>query len=81
MKDILRVIKTNSSKWVHDELHEKFEWQRGYCAISVSPSATHSVERYIRNQESHHRKHRYEDEVVGILDACGIESDLRWLFE
>jgi putative transposase len=81
VKDLLRTIKTNSSRWVHDEIGAKFEWQRGYCAISVSPSATHSVERYIHNQEVHHKTKTYDREVIGILDACNIPYDLKYLFE
>ncbi len=79
VKDLLRTIKTNSSRWVHEVIGAPFEWQRGYCAISVSPSATRSVERYIHNQEKHHKGKTFEDEIVGILDASGIPYDRKYL--
>src|SRR5438477_10735416 len=35
---IARVIKTNSSRWVHEKGHTKFAWQAGYGVFSVSES-------------------------------------------
>src|SRR5947207_14596745 len=32
---IARVIKTNSSRWVHEKGHIKFAWQAGYGVFSV----------------------------------------------
>jgi len=35
--DAVRLIKTNSSVWIHDELGvSQFEWQAGYGAFAVS---------------------------------------------
>ncbi|MGQ9651637.1 MAG: IS200/IS605 family transposase [Phycisphaerae bacterium] len=38
--DFLRLVKTNSSKWIHEtfEQHRAFAWQSGYGAFSVSRS-------------------------------------------
>src|ERR1035441_3721340 len=62
IRDIVQTIKTNSSKWLRSELSPNFRWQDGYAAFTVSPSAIPSVERYIRNQEEHHRKRTFEEE-------------------
>ena len=52
----LRVIKTNSSKWVHEtHPHKSFAWQSGYAAFTVSQSKRETVARYILRQEEHHR--------------------------
>jgi len=38
--DVVRTVKTNSSKWMNEEFTTmKFGWQRGYGAFSVSHSA------------------------------------------
>jgi REP element-mobilizing transposase RayT len=44
----LRVIKSNSSRWVNDTAgrNERFEWQTGYAAFSVSESQVEAVRRY-----------------------------------
>jgi REP element-mobilizing transposase RayT len=40
MADLLRVVKTNSSRWVHEQFPEqkRFGWQAGYGAFTVSGS-------------------------------------------
>ena len=39
--DLLRVVKTNSSRWVHEQFpeHRRFGWQAGYAAFTVSTIA------------------------------------------
>ena len=58
IKDILKNIKGESSKWVtSNNLSKlKFSWQTGYGAFSVSESKLKNVEEYIRNQKEHHKK-------------------------
>jgi hypothetical protein len=41
----LRDLKADSSEWVHKEITRRFEWQKGYAAFSVSPTAVDSVAR------------------------------------
>jgi REP element-mobilizing transposase RayT len=43
--DAIRLIKANSSKWVHETFsdHAKFGWQTGYGAFSVSLSAVDEI--------------------------------------
>jgi hypothetical protein len=52
ISDALRLVKTNSSRWVHRERRlAGFDWQTGYGAFSVSHSLAPSVTRYIGDQE------------------------------
>ena len=78
IRDTVQAIKTNSSKWLRSELSPNFHWQDGYGAFTVSPSALVPVEHYIRNQEEHHRKLSFEEEMLAIFKACGIECDMRF---
>jgi len=76
----LRDLKADSSNWVHIELRKTFEWQKGYGAFSVSPTAVESVKRYIINQEEHHRKKTFQDEYVELLEEGEIEYDENYLW-
>jgi putative transposase len=72
-------VKSNSSKWVN-ETSRRFAWQKGYAAFSVSSSNVSAVERYVNNQESHHRKISYEDELIVLLNKHGIVFDPKFVF-
>lgn len=79
--DLMRAIKRDSSRWVHDTLGiHSFAWQDGYGYFGVSPSGMEDVRRYIRDQEEHHRKRTFQEEFVALLKACGIEYDEKYLW-
>ncbi len=76
------IIKSNSSKWVHESFADSpdFAWQTGYAAFTVSLSALDDLVRYIDNQEEHHRKITFEEELAAFLRRHGITYDERyWL--
>ena len=77
----LRDLKADSSEWVHREMGKSmFAWQKGYAAISVSPSDVGSVKEYVLTQEGHHRRKTFQEELVEILKTSGIEYDARFLW-
>jgi putative transposase len=74
--DALRVIKTNSSRWMHEQKRSvKFGWQEGYGAFSVSRSNAAAVSAYIERQEEHHHKLTFREEFVAFLRKHGVECD------
>ncbi len=83
VSDALRLIKTNSSKWIHGTFPDKtkFAWQAGYGAFSVSRSNVESVTRYIANQEQHHRRLSFQDEFVEFLKRHEIDFDPRYIWK
>lgn len=83
LADALRVIKTNSSRWVHEQgpTHSDFAWQTGYGAFSVSQSAAEAVLRYIANQEEHHRKVSFQQEMIAYLRRNKIAYDERYIWD
>ncbi|MGA7733304.1 MAG: IS200/IS605 family transposase [Chloroflexia bacterium] len=83
LSELVRVLKTNSSRWAHEKWpdHARFGWQQGYGAFSVSRSSIEDVESYIERQEEHHRKLTFQDEFVALLQRHGIPYDERYLWE
>jgi putative transposase len=80
--DCIRIVKTNSSRWVHEKWPERrlFAWQAGYSAFTVSPSMQNRVVAYIAGQEEHHRRVSYQDEYLALLRKHGIAVDERFLW-
>jgi REP element-mobilizing transposase RayT len=82
VSDVVRDIKANSSKFINDRSFTKgrFEWQEGFGAFSYSHSQIDSVVKYIRNQESHHKKRTFKEEYLELLKKFDIEYDNRYVF-
>ncbi|HEY5534936.1 MAG TPA: IS200/IS605 family transposase [Ignavibacteria bacterium] len=71
---IMNLIKGEFSHWINSLklLNRKLEWQNDYYAISVSESLVNTVRKYIENQEEHHKKKSYKEELNDILKVLGI---------
>ncbi len=81
--DVLEELKKDSSKFVKTlgpEL-KKFGWQDGYGLFSVSPSHAAVLNRYILNQEEHHKTETFQEEFLRILNKYGVEYDVRYLWD
>ncbi len=61
--------------------NKDFHWQNGYAAFSVSRSNVVEVQRYIENQEEHHRRMTFQDELRALLGRHGIEFDERYVWD
>jgi len=81
--DVARLIKTNSSKWVHERWSQDrlFAWQTGYGAFSVSESGTAAVQDYIAHQPEHHRRQSFQEEFLAFLKKNKITVDERYLWD
>ena len=79
---MVELVKTNSSRWIHEwrVLHRSFAWQAGYSAFSVSESQCEEVSKYITNQEEHHRKLTFQQELVAFLKRSHIQYDERYIW-
>jgi len=73
--DILKQIKGASSHWINqqDLITQKFAWQTGYGAFSVSESQLDKVKSYIENQKNHHQKISFNDEYNQFLKIHNVE--------
>jgi putative transposase len=75
----LRELKAHSSRWMR-EYGQRFAWQEGYGAFSVSQSQRQTVLDYIAGQEAHHTKWTFEQEFMTLLRKSGVEYDPRFVF-
>jgi putative transposase len=83
ISEMLACIKANSSKWANENKMkmQKFGWQEGYAAFSVSESQASAVIKYIRSQEEHHRKQTFQEEYVALLERHGIAYNEQYLWD
>ena len=80
LDDFMRELKKASSKWVKEEIGlSSFVWQEGYAAFTVSASVREAVQRYISNQEEHHRLKSFREEWIELLEKAGVKYDPRYL--
>jgi len=80
---VVEEIKKQSSKWMKEikEGHNKFAWQTGYGAFSVSGSKVSAVIKYIENQKEHHLHKSYIEEVEDFIkqyDIIEYNADFFW---
>lgn len=80
---MVKKIKGKSSKWRNDvrDQAERFQWQEGYGAFSVSESLVKKVRNYIRTQEEHHRRVSFKEELIALLRKHRIPYDERYLLD
>ena len=71
----VQLLKGGSSKWLNETIANRFEWQQGYGAFSVSISHQAQTVVYINSQEEHHRRRDFREEFVGFLKKHGIDYD------
>jgi len=80
---VMEKVKASSSGWVKERWPDRryFGWQTGYAAFSVSKSHVEQVKGYISNQEEHHRKVSFREELLAFLKKHGVEYDARYIFD
>jgi len=70
---IAQLIKGESSYWINKNkiIPHKFEWQDDFWVVSVSESHLIAVRKYIQNQEEHHKKKLFTEEVDDFMKKYG----------
>ena len=81
--DLMRIVKSNSSKWINEQrfVKGKFQWQSGYGAFSYSRSQRDKVINYIMTQEKHHREVSFKEEYLKMLSDFKLDYDEKYLFD
>ena len=75
--DVIKQIKGSSSHYINKNniIPDKFSWQTGYAAYSVSESVVEKVFQYIKTQKEHHQKKTYQQEYEEFLKLYGLEPE------
>ena len=68
-----QLIKGESSNWINKVglINTHFQWQDDYWAVGVSESHIDAVRKYIQNQEKHHRKQNFSEEINLFMKKYG----------
>lgn len=76
LADLVRVIKTNTSRWIRREIPScsDFAWQHGYAAFTASSHDDRRLKDYVRSQEVHHREVSFPSEYEAILGQHGLAT-------
>lgn len=81
--DLVHDLKIAVSHYINEKhiVKGRFQWQRGYAALSYSKSAIPDLIDYISNQYEHHKGRSLNDEIRLFLDRYEIEYDDRYIFD
>jgi len=79
----VKELKRTSSMWMKEQgsKYAEFAWQGGYSAFSVSKSNVDRVCEYIENQETHHQKLTFQDELRAFFRKHGVEWDEKFVWD
>jgi putative transposase len=81
LAELVKHLKTSSTKMIREKGSHLFSWQVGYGAFSVSESIKDAVVAYITNQEIHHRKMTFQEEIRALLKKHGMRFDERYILD
>lgn len=75
--DVIKQIKGSSTHHINQNnlITEKFAWQTGYAAYSVSESVVEKIFIYIKNQKSHHQKKSFLLEYEALINLDEPQKD------
>ena len=81
LADLIKDIKISSSIFIKENnLFKNFDgWQIGYGAFTYSAKEKDVLIAYVKNQEKHHTKKSFKDELIKILNEQGVEFDEKFL--
>ena len=75
--EVIKQIKGSSSHYINQNnlIVDKFSWQTGYAAYSVSESVVDKVHNYIHIQKQHHAKKTFQQEYDEFIKLYGLENE------
>ena len=78
LSEFVGAIKATTSRWMKDS--GKFPlftgWAREYAAFSYAARDKHTIISYIKNQQAHHQKVCFSDEIKTLYAEFGLEESL-----
>ena len=82
LSTVMQKVKGSSSKWINEQnrLADKFVWQDGYGAFTVSESQLEAVIYYVKDQNMHHKHRSFKDEFIRMLEHHRVEYNEQYLW-
>jgi len=77
---LVRELKKASSVWAAAKHEPWFSWQEGYGIFSVSWTHLQILRHYLGNQETHHQKITFADELQRLLEKNGTKYNPQYLW-
>lgn len=81
LSDLIKDLKLASSEFINRSgIFPEFKgWQSGYGAFTYSIDAKDNLVKYVLNQEEHHKKRTFKDELRQLLEQHKVDFDERYL--
>jgi len=82
LADFIKDIKVASSKWMKElgKFPNFKGWGIKYCALTYSYKERNILINYIQNQQEHHKKESFQDEINRLFREHGIDLDEKWFW-
>lgn len=77
LSNIVKQLKGASSEFInrHELTPQRFSWQTGFSAYSVSESLSNRVYQYILQQKEHHKKQTFAAEYDDFIEKHGLQKE------
>jgi putative transposase len=76
ISEVMQKIKGESSFWINKNklTRLKFEWQDDFYAVSIGMPQLDILRKYIRNQNEHHQKASFQEELASIIEEYNLQK-------
>jgi putative transposase len=83
LAQVVMELKRGTSKWLKTKGagFANFHWQAGYGAFSIGQSGVKEASAYIANQQEHHRRETFQEELRALLELYELEFDEHHLWD
>ncbi len=81
LADFVRQVKISTVKYIRqNNLFPEFDkWQNGYGSFTYHIEAKNNLINYVKNQEVHHKKTSFRNELISLLNEHGVDFDEEYL--
>jgi putative transposase len=81
LADLVKDIKLGSTSFIKEKnIFPEFRgWQGGYAAFTYSQESKNNLIEYVKNQEEHHIKKNFKEELIDLLNEHGVDFDEKYL--
>lgn len=83
LASLVKDIKLGSTSFIKQKkIFPDFNgWQNGYAAFTYAMEAKNDLVQYVMNQESHHYRQTFTEELIELFLEHRIEFDEKYLFD